>query len=78
MPFAKTHVLQAPALALAATAALTRGTLSRFSFVASFGPIKTHLARDVANTGLPQVLKGTDTIGPSPSRVVGPGGIGSN
>jgi len=78
MRFARTYVLQALALALAATAALTRDTLSRFSFVASFGPIKTHLARNVANTGLPQVLKGADTIGPSPSRVVGPGGVGSN
>ena len=64
MPFAKTHDLQALALALAATAALTWGTLFRFSFVASFGPIKTHLARDVANTSLPQVLQGADTIGP--------------
>jgi hypothetical protein len=58
--------------------ALNWGTLFRFSFVANFGPIKTNFALNVANTGLPQVLKGTGTIGPSPSRVIGPGGIGSN
>jgi hypothetical protein len=56
--------------------ALNWGTMFRFSFVANYGPVKNSFVLNVAGAGSPSTLKGTGLIGPSPSRVIGPGGLG--
>ena len=58
--------------------ALNWGTMFRFSFIANQGPVKSAFALNVATPGTPTALKGTGTVAPAPSRVIGPGGIGSN
>lgn len=58
--------------------ALNWGTLFRFSFIANQGPARGAFALGVATPGTPATLKGTGMIGPSASRLIGPGGISGN
>jgi len=58
--------------------ALNWGSLFRFSFIASNGPARGAFALGIATPGTPATLKGTGMIGPSASRLIGPGGITGN